>query len=476
MKKLTRWLTAMGLTVALLGCGSAMAAESPIAVQLDGQALTFTDAVPQVQNERTFLPFRAVFEALGAEVAWDADTGAISAVRDGKTVTMFPGSTDASVEDGGVATAIQMDVAPYAAADENGVWRTYVPVRFAAQAFDCAVGWDQANSTVILVDGAKVLAEAMEGKNFTYLEKMAAYGEKYNEGIWNADMTVEGSMNLLGAEIPLAATAKGVMADSTKLEMDMNMKMDMTNFIALMSAMSETELTEEELAEVAVLQEQGIDLAMRGDMEQGVLYMNMKSDLLTASGINAEDWYKLDMAALMEQMGMDWAELMASSKKMDYTALMKSAVSSMALTDSATAYEQVKTTVETILAGLCDEAFVKEGDEYTAVMDMEEDGVTVTLVFVMNMKNDEVTAYVVGMGMSTEAEGMTMTMDMNIGMLEDGKTMGDMSMDMAGLMGMEMNVTGGYTPGTTAPAVEPPAGANVVDFAQLMANEMGAEA
>jgi hypothetical protein len=49
-------------------------------------------------------------------------------------------------------------------------------------------------------------------------------------------------------------------------------------------------------------------------------------------------------------------------------------------------------------------------------------------------------------------------------------------MDMAGLMGMEMNVTGGYTPGTTAPAVEPPAGANVVDFAQLMANEMGAEA
>ena len=45
----------------------ALAAEEPaIQVQLDGQNLTFTDAVPQVKDQRTFLPFRAVFEAMGA--------------------------------------------------------------------------------------------------------------------------------------------------------------------------------------------------------------------------------------------------------------------------------------------------------------------------------------------------------------------------------------------------------------------------
>ena len=69
MKRLTRWAAALGMT-ALLLCGSAFAAgEQTIAVQLNGEDLTFTDAVPQVKDQRTFLPFRAVFEAMGAEVS-----------------------------------------------------------------------------------------------------------------------------------------------------------------------------------------------------------------------------------------------------------------------------------------------------------------------------------------------------------------------------------------------------------------------
>ena len=131
------------------------AAESAIAVQLDGKDLTFTDAVPQVKDERTFLPFRAVFEAMGAEVSYDAATNQVSATRDGTTVTMTLDSTEATVTTGDVTTTLAMDVAPYAA--EN---RTYVPVRFAAQAFGCAVGWDQDDSTVILVDTQKLLEVA----------------------------------------------------------------------------------------------------------------------------------------------------------------------------------------------------------------------------------------------------------------------------------------------------------------------------
>lgn len=55
MKKLIRWAICLGLCLALVVCG-AMAAESGIKVQLDGQDLTFTDAVPQVKDQRTFLP------------------------------------------------------------------------------------------------------------------------------------------------------------------------------------------------------------------------------------------------------------------------------------------------------------------------------------------------------------------------------------------------------------------------------------
>ena len=151
-------LTVLSTGASALAAEAAPIAEAPvstIAVQLDGQALTFTDAVPQVKEERTFLPFRAVFEAMGAEVSYDAETNQVSATRDGTTVTMTLGSTEAAVTTGDVTTTLTMDVAPYAA--EN---RTYVPVRFAAQAFGCAVGWDQDDSTVILVDTQKLLQDA----------------------------------------------------------------------------------------------------------------------------------------------------------------------------------------------------------------------------------------------------------------------------------------------------------------------------
>ncbi len=48
-----------------------------------------------------------------------------------------------------------MDVAPYS---KGG--RTYVPVRFAAEAFSCAVGWDGDEHTVMIVDVETLLGDA----------------------------------------------------------------------------------------------------------------------------------------------------------------------------------------------------------------------------------------------------------------------------------------------------------------------------
>ena len=138
MKKIIRWLAAVGMSAALLGCGGAFAAESGITVQLDGQGLTFTDAVPQVKDQQTFLPFRAVFEAMGAEVSNEGNV--ITAKQGDKTLTMTIGETAATVTQLGMEVPITMDVAPYV---DNTTWRTYVPVRFAAQAFGYTVGWDQ---------------------------------------------------------------------------------------------------------------------------------------------------------------------------------------------------------------------------------------------------------------------------------------------------------------------------------------------
>ena len=91
MRRFCKRALAVLTAAAMLSAGSsALAAEGDagISVQLDGQTLTFSDAAPEARDGRTFLPVRAVFEAMGAQVSYDAASGAVTAVRDGTTVTM----------------------------------------------------------------------------------------------------------------------------------------------------------------------------------------------------------------------------------------------------------------------------------------------------------------------------------------------------------------------------------------------------
>ncbi len=88
------------------------------------------DAAPIVENNRTFVPFRALAEAFGATVAYDEATQAVTAELNGVTVVMTIGSATYTVN-GVEKTA---DVAPFI----NGS-RTMVPVRFAAEAFGIKV-------------------------------------------------------------------------------------------------------------------------------------------------------------------------------------------------------------------------------------------------------------------------------------------------------------------------------------------------
>ena len=88
------------------------------------------DAAPIVKNDRTFVPFRALAEAFGAEVAYDEATQAVTAELNGVKVVMTIGSATYTVN-GAEKT---MDVAPFI----NGS-RTMVPVRFVAEAFGIKV-------------------------------------------------------------------------------------------------------------------------------------------------------------------------------------------------------------------------------------------------------------------------------------------------------------------------------------------------
>lgn len=481
MKKFTRWWVCLGLCLGLLVCG-ALAAESGINVQLDGQSLTFTDAVPQVKDQRTFLPFRAVFEAMGADV--DNEGNTITAVRGDKTLTMTIGSTEATVTENGVTTPITMDVAPYV---DNTIWRTYVPVRFAAQAFDCAVGWDQTAQTAVIVDTEKLVKNAMEGKSYTYLEQLTALGEKYKTGIWDMEANFDASyeVGLLaeeGSALPLLTMdgeVKGTMADNAKMDMTMNMKLDVDGIIAMAQGMLGGQLSAEELAQFEALKTDGVDVTVRGDINTGKLYMNMDLGILgeamADSGLDADTWYELDMAALLEQMGMDWSELMTMSANANTLDALASALSAMEPNDATNGYNELKKSFDGLFAAFADDHFQLWGTKVPynfgscsthydwASPDGSNVGMDLLLTFVSEhdhtLKGYELTF--------TMAQGETTEMTMTVSVDADGKMTAEMKADMGGMMTMNMTMDGSYAPGTAAPVVTPPEGAKIVPFTEL---------
>ena len=84
------------------------------------------DAAPMIQDNRTFVPFRALAEAFGATVDFEATTNTVTAKLDGTTVTLTIGSSVMTVGD----EAKTLDVAPFISGD-----RTMIPVRAVAEAF-----------------------------------------------------------------------------------------------------------------------------------------------------------------------------------------------------------------------------------------------------------------------------------------------------------------------------------------------------
>lgn len=478
MKKFIRWWVCLGLCLGLLVCG-AMAAESGINVQLDGQNLTFTDAVPQVKDQRTFLPFRAVFEAMDADVDYEGNT--ITAVRGDKTLTMTIGSTEATVTEKGVTLPITMDVAPYV---DASTWRTYVPVRFAAQAFDCAVGWDQAAQTAVIVDTEKLVKNAMEGKSYTYLEQLAALGNQYKKGIWNMDASFDMDMTMLTAPMmTMDGEIEGVMQDNAQLDMTMNLKMDMEGLLGMTAAMGGSQPSAEDQAMLDALKTDGIDATVRGDINTGKLYMNMDMGELGAqAGLDSAAWYELDMAALMEQSGMNWSDLMTMSENANTLDTLASALAMTQPNDAANGYAELKKSFDGLFTAFADDHFQLWGSKAPynfgscsthydlPSSDGSNAGMDLLLTFVSEhdhtLKGYELT-FTMNNGTAT-TDGSPVTMTMTVSMTAEGKMNAKLDMDMGGLITMTMTMDGSYAPGTTAPVVTPPEGAKIVSFTDLM--------
>lgn len=139
MKNKLRKAIAMALTFGIIS-STAVMAQNEIKVYVDEKQVEF-DVKPIIYEERTLVPLRAIFEALGAEVAWNQDTKTASAVRGDDTVSIIIDSKQLFKNN----KAVELDV-PAMIVDE----RTLVPVRAISESFDCDVQWDGAAQTVMI--------------------------------------------------------------------------------------------------------------------------------------------------------------------------------------------------------------------------------------------------------------------------------------------------------------------------------------
>ena len=102
-----------------------------ITVVLNGKKLEF-DVEPTLINDRTMVPMRVIFEALGAKVDWDGTTQTAIGVTKNTTIKITIGKDYLLKNDNIV-------VLDSPAVVISG--RTLVPVRAIAESLDCKVEW-----------------------------------------------------------------------------------------------------------------------------------------------------------------------------------------------------------------------------------------------------------------------------------------------------------------------------------------------
>ena len=136
--KNTKHILIAGALLATAGLSGT--ANADIAVQLDGQPLA-TSTAPVQMNGRTLVPLRDIFEALGATVNWNAAAQTIQATRGATQIGLAINNRTASVN----GQPVTLD---QAATLVNG--RTFVPLRFVAEATGAQVDWSGPTQTVFI--------------------------------------------------------------------------------------------------------------------------------------------------------------------------------------------------------------------------------------------------------------------------------------------------------------------------------------
>ncbi|AIE86765.1 copper amine oxidase domain-containing protein [Fimbriimonas ginsengisoli Gsoil 348] len=114
-------------------------ASQDLTVFVNGKAVEFKTARPQVLTGRTLVPLRGIFESIGAYVEYDEANHTIKATKNNEDVELRLGARIARKN----GAEIMLDIKPQVYAGT-----TMVPLRFIAEALGAKVEFDKANNRI----------------------------------------------------------------------------------------------------------------------------------------------------------------------------------------------------------------------------------------------------------------------------------------------------------------------------------------
>lgn len=118
----------------------------PVTVQIDGKTVRTVDrdVPPVIIGERTLIPVRAFFEAMGATVDWNEENKVVTIENDGLTVELAIDSSVTKVD--GIEKMLEVP-AMIIDHDEDGTGSTMVPLRFVSEGLGREVSWEESTRT-----------------------------------------------------------------------------------------------------------------------------------------------------------------------------------------------------------------------------------------------------------------------------------------------------------------------------------------
>lgn len=275
--------------------------EKEITVVVNGQKIDF-DVPPITENDRTLVPMRYIFEALGAEVEWNNDTNTATAVREDTTISITIDS-NVIIKNG---EKTEIDVPARLIND-----RTLVPIRAVSEGLGASVNWIEESMTVVIED--IVVPNATE--------KPTEVSEDEKVDAENTDVKVltdEELKEILDGAHPYYELAKSDMDDLKKRsnsirytfeqyclpsflfddEVDAEVRKNFMNEIKTKNDNVKKDVDDLwkglTIAEIINIQTNSdekyifTDMALENDIQA---FANQYSTIIDEAGLNASDWY-----------------------------------------------------------------------------------------------------------------------------------------------------------------------------------------